>query len=71
MSLTDIEDYIQNQSKRPLKMHRMALGRAMTQLGFVGDRKKINGSQVRGYWVGIAARDSKEKPDSPGQLFDV
>jgi len=71
MSLADIEDYIQNQTKQPLKMHRMAIGRAMTQLGFEKDRKKINGTQVRGYWVGIAARDSEESPDAPNALFEI
>lgn len=69
MSLIDIEDFIQNQTQRPLKMHRMALGRAMTQLGFVKDRRKINGTQVRGYWVGIAARGSEEKPDTPNAII--
>tara|TARA_R110002072_G_scaffold238939_1_gene396652 strand:+ start:48103 stop:50307 length:2205 start_codon:yes stop_codon:yes gene_type:complete len=69
MSLVDIEDYIQNQTQRPLKMHRMALGRAMTQLGFVKDRRKENGTQVRGYWVGIAARGSEEKPDTPNAII--
>lgn len=71
MSLADIEDYIQNQTKRPLKMHRMAIGRAMTQLGFAKDRKKINGIQVRGYWVGIAAREDEEDSESPNALFEI
>jgi hypothetical protein len=32
-------------------MNRAALGRALTQLGFIGDSKKLNGHTARGYWL--------------------
>jgi len=53
MMLADIATYIQNMEKRSLQIHPMGLGRTLTQLGFKKGKKRINGQQVRGYWVGI------------------
>ena len=57
MSTTDIQEYLIKNSESQLKLHPIAIGRAMAQLKFNRDRKSINGHQQRGFWVGITARD--------------
>lgn len=70
MILVEIEAYIQNMEKRPLQMHRVGLGRTLTQLGFEKGKQRVNGQQTRGYWVGIAARGNQDKTTETG-LFNL
>lgn len=67
MSTTDIQEYLIKNSESQLKLHPIAIGRAMAQLKFRGDRKTINGHQQRGFWVGITARGVDDQ--SNGGLF--
>jgi len=71
MSSTDISLFIQNMEKRNLPMNRYAIGRAMSQLGFVKGKRRINGVQSRGYWVGISARGNTDDESPKGLLIDL
>lgn len=56
MSTTDIQEYLMKHTEGQLKLHPVAIGRAMAQLKFRRDRKSVSGHQQRGFWVGITAR---------------
>jgi len=71
MSSADIGLFIQNQEERTLQMNRYAIGRAMSQLGFIGDKQRINGIQIRGYWVDIAARGNTDDESPKGLLIGL
>jgi hypothetical protein len=52
LSVAEIEIELIIKTDNKLKnMNRAALGRALTQLGFISEIKKINGHTTRGYWL--------------------
>lgn len=51
MTIADIVDYLTRQTEGRLKFNERIIGKNMIQLGFLRDRKRINGNVVRGYYV--------------------
>lgn len=58
VSVADIIAFLTTETNSRFSLNNYAVGRAMTSLGFVGHKKRINGNQVRGYWVGLV----KDRP---------
>lgn len=72
MNTTEIAEFIQRQLDYPAKLHPIAIGRAMSQFDFVKSKKKINGVQYRGYWVGIIARgETTDVAHGNAPLFEL
>lgn len=58
VSTADIVLELSVWTENRIKFNRVAIGRAMSQLGFVAERMIINKNKVRGFWV----KNSKVKP---------
>jgi hypothetical protein len=71
MSVVETFDYLQEMTKRKFTLNRMALGRALVQLGFEKDKKTIKGKMYRGYWLKLASSEEGINYDKPlsGPLF--
>lgn len=51
LPVVEIEERLISLTNGNFKFNRAALGRALTQLGFISDSRKISGKAARGYWV--------------------
>ncbi len=71
-SVAEIYEYLHTSTESKFNLNRVALGRAMVQLGFENGKKTKNGKMFRGYWLRLSSRtrlvDDYDKPLS-GPLF--
>lgn len=51
LNITEIQHELLQKTGNMIKLNNIALGRSLTQLGFISSRRILNGQRVRGYFV--------------------